>query len=137
MNRNLMIYKYIFEQVGIKTKKKLIRDTAMFLEPETIDSLMGRSVGVHKDIYTGEIHTNDNYNQDKFTDWFFEQPSVDWNLLINSFFKDVPIDAFWNLISDAINYHSSDQNEIDAMIAEVNKLDTKLAEEERREKEKH
>ena len=68
-NRYKIIFKYVFNSINDKTKRNMIRDIAMFLLPETVDNLMGRNIEIAKDIYTGEEYVDENYNQDKFTDW--------------------------------------------------------------------
>lgn len=54
INRYKEIFKYVFEQIGLKYHKHMIKELAMFLLPKTVDNLMGRNIEIAKDIYTGK-----------------------------------------------------------------------------------
>lgn len=124
------VFKYIFNNVDIKTKKHMIKYIFEFLLPDTVDKLIGKSVEVTKDIYTGQTIIVDHHNEYEFVKWFFEQPSDDWNLIIDKFFEDIPDNSYGSLVTDTLCYYTSDKDTIDKMVSEIKSLSNKLVEEE-------
>ena len=116
------VFKYIFNNVDLKTKKHMLDYVFEFIKPDTVDNLIGKSIEIKKDMYTGQLVTVDHYNSYEFIKWFFEQPSNDWDLIIDKISEYFPESIYSDTVTDVLCYYSSDKEVIDKMLNEIKSI---------------